>query len=208
MDRRHVLGLGLGGLAATSEFLSSALLSTAMAQAVDRELALVKAARRQIGVTVSYDPAYQKLSYPAGDVPRETGVCTDVVIRAYRDAFNIDLQKLVHVDMVKNFSAYPKIWGLKKPDRNIDHRRVPNLMAFLKRQGAAREVTDDDKDYKPGDIVTMMLPGNLPHIALVSDAMAESTDRPLLIHNIGQGTRDEDILFRYSLTGHFRYALA
>jgi uncharacterized protein len=164
-------------------------------------LKLVDAAESQIGVTVSYDPAYVKLPYPNGDVPGERGVCTDVVIRAYRVAFGFDLQKLVHEDMTRNFSSYPKTWGLKKPDRNIDHRRVPNLQHFFKR----RNVEVNSFDYQAGDIVTMLVGKTLPHIAIVSATMNDTGDRPLLIHNIGAGTRREDILGTFPVTRHYRY---
>jgi uncharacterized protein len=164
-------------------------------------LQLVDAAESQIGVTVSYDPAYVKLPYPNGDVPEERGVCTDVVIRAYRVAFWFDLQKLVHEDMTRNFSSYPKTWGLKKPDRNIDHRRVPNLQRFFKRRNS--EV--NSVDYQAGDIVTMMVGKTLPHIAIVSATLNDAGDRPLLIHNIGTGTKREDILGTFLVTGHYRY---
>jgi uncharacterized protein len=156
-------------------------------------LKLVDAAESQIGVTVSYDPAYVKLPYPNGDVPGERGVCTDVVIRAYRVAFG-------HEDMTQNFSSYPKTWGLKKPDRNIDHRRVPNLQHFFKR----RNVEVNSFDYQAGDIVTMLVGKTLPHIAIVSATMNDTGDRPLLIHNIGAGTRREDILGTFPVTGHYR----
>ncbi|GAA4172199.1 DUF1287 domain-containing protein [Shinella granuli] len=166
---------------------------------------LVVAARRQIGVTLTYDPAYSRLDYPGGDVPRERGVCTDVIVRAYRDGLAIDLQVLVHEDMRKAFSAYPALWGLKRTDRNIDHRRVPNLQTFLKRAGAALPVSRDGADYRPGDIVSQMLPGNLPHIGIVADDRSADGARPLLVHNIGAGARLEDVLFAYPLTGHYRY---
>lgn len=164
---------------------------------------LIAAAREQIGVTLTYDPAYSGLSFPGGDVPRERGVCTDVVIRAYRDAMGADLQALVNADMKANFSRYPKIWGLKRTDRNIDHRRVPNLRVFLKRQGAALPVSHDPADWQPGDIFTSMVGGRLPHIGIVSDRM--EGDTPLVIHNIGRGTREENILFAHALNGHFRW---
>lgn len=166
---------------------------------------LVAAARRQVGVTTMYDAAYSKLDYPGGDVPRERGVCTDVIVRAYRDALDIDLQVLVHEDMRKAFSAYPALWGLKKTDRNIDHRRVPNLQAFFKRAGAAQAISEDGTDYRPGDIVSQMLPGNLPHIAIVADERTPDGSRPLVVHNIGAGARLEDVLFAYPVTGHYRY---
>ncbi len=160
-------------------------------------------ARAQIGVTVSYDPEYRKLDYPNGDVPQETGVCTDVVIRAFRK-MGFDLQKLVHEDMAANFKKYPAQWGLKKPDKNIDHRRVPNLQTYFKRQGWDLPITDKASDYLPGDIVTWFLSGNsVPHIGIVSDK-SSLLGTPLIIHNIGGGTQEHDCLFRYKITGHYR----
>lgn len=170
--------------------------------AVD-ETDVVAAARSQIGVTVGYDPAYRKIGYPGGDVPRSSGVCTDVIIRALRDARKIDLQKLVHEDMKTSFSKYPQMWGLKAPDANIDHRRVPNLQCYFKRKGYALPVSKNAADYKPGDIVTVMVGGKLPHIMIVSDRKS-AAGVPLALHNIGSGTQEEDVLFTYPLTGHYR----
>lgn len=167
--------------------------------------AWVAAARAQIGVTTTYDPAYVRLAYPGGDVPQDRGVCTDVVIRALRTQ-GLDLQKTVHEDMRGHFALYPKRWGLRAPDRNIDHRRVPNLQVWFARQGWLRPVSRRAADYLPGDLVTWMLPGNLPHIGIVGDRRAPGGTR-LIIHNIGSGTREEDILFRYTITGHYRPAL-
>jgi uncharacterized protein YijF (DUF1287 family) len=164
---------------------------------------LVAAARAQIGVTTSYNPGYEKMGYPNGDVPAARGVCTDVVIRAYRKR-GIDLQALVHEDMGKAWEAYPKLWQLKARDSNIDHRRVPNLQTFLKRQGSALAVSRDGRDYQPGDIVTWRLPGNLPHIGMVSDQRSW-TGVPMVIHNIGAGAREENSLFSYPVTGHYRW---
>lgn len=158
---------------------------------------LIRAARNQIGVTVTYDGAYQSLSYPNGDIDRAKGVCTDVIVRAYRDAFEHDLQQAVHQDMRATFAAYPKIWGLSRPDRNIDHRRVPNLETYLTRQGSKRDLPTDLTELDAGDLLTLRLPRNLPHIALVSDKITQS-GMPLIIHNIGAGTR-EDPLSRYQL---------
>ena len=166
---------------------------------------LVAAAESQIGETVVYDPAYVSLDYPGGDIPRERGVCTDVVIRAYRDAFDVDLQKLVHEDMKRNFEVYPNIWGHRRPDRNIDHRRVPNLEVFLARQGAQLESSSNAADFRPGDLVAQLLPGNLPHIVIVSQRLASDGVTPLVVHNIGAGTRIENRLFAFKHTGHFRY---
>jgi uncharacterized protein len=166
---------------------------------------LITAAEAQIGVTLSYDSAYRRLSFPGGDVPRAAGVCTDVVIRAYRDALGIDLQREVNADMKRSFAAYPKTWGLSRTDSNIDHRRVPNLRTFFKRKGADKSVSAIGADYLPGDLVTQILPGNLPHIAIVSNRLNPDQTRPLVIHNIGGGARIEDTLFTYEITGRYRY---
>ena len=163
---------------------------------------LPELARRQIGVTTVYDPAYVSLAYPGGDVPKDRGVCTDVVIRALR-LKGLDLQKAVHEDMKANFSAYPKNWGLKRPDKNIDHRRVPNLQTYFKRKGWQVPVSQNAADYLPGDLVTCTVAGSLPHIMIVSDRKAED-GTPLIIHNIGAGTREENDLFTFPLTGHYR----
>lgn len=164
---------------------------------------LVEAARQQIGVTTGYDGRYEKLAYPGGDVPLERGVCTDVVVRAYRK-LGVDLQELVHRDMSKSWDAYPHLWQLKRPDPNIDHRRVPNLATFFTRHGKALTPSRDGAAYLPGDIVTWRLPHNLPHIGIVSEQRT-AAGVPLVIHNIGQGTRIEDRLFAYTLTGHYRW---
>jgi hypothetical protein len=166
---------------------------------------LVSAARSQIGVTLYYNPAYEKLSYPGGDVPLERGVCTDVVVRAYRKV-GFDLQELVHDDMKKSWGAYPHVqkWQLKKPDANIDHRRVPNLGVFLARHGTTVPPSKEPRDYLPGDVVTWHLPGNLTHIGIVGDKRT-AAGVPLVIHNIGAGTQEEDLLFRFDITGHYRW---
>ena len=159
-------------------------------------------ARRQIGVTVRYDGSYERIPYPGGDVPQERGVCTDVVIRALR-LLGFDLQKEVHLDMAAHFSAYPKNWGLKRPDSNIDHRRVPNLRTFFTRRGWALPITQNPADYRPGDLVTCNVADSLPHIMLVSDRQSPD-GTPFVIHNIGSGTQEEDCLFTFPLTGHYR----
>lgn len=160
-------------------------------------------AKKQLGVTVSYDPAYRQMDFPRGDVPMDTGISTDVIVRAYR-LQNIDLQQLVNHDMKSNWSEYPKTWGLKSPDKNIDHRRVPNLEVFFDNHGKSLSITDKDS-FLAGDIVTWRLPdGNLPHIGIVSDKKA-ADGTPLIIHNIGSGTQEENILFAYPITKHFRY---
>ena len=166
---------------------------------------LVAAGLGQIGQTTSYDGSYAAIGYPGGDVPLETGVCTDVIIRAYRGAFGFDLQKAVHEDMRLSFASYPRLWGLKRPDRNIDHRRVPNLKTFMRRKGAEHAVTDVPAHYRPGDLVTMLLPGNLPHIAIVTGHASADGKRPLIVHNIGAGARLDDLLFAFRLDGHYRF---
>jgi hypothetical protein len=169
--------------------------------------AIAEAAITQTRVTTIYDPAYVVIPYPNGDVPAERGVCSDVVIRALR-AVGVDLQKLVHEDMKANFRAYPRNWGLRRPDRNIDHRRVPNLETFLTRKGARLSPARAIADYKPGDLVSWDLKGDkgyLPHIGVVT-ARKTRSGRPLIVHNIGAGARIEDVLLRWEMTGHFRPA--
>lgn len=196
LDRRALLT----GLAAT-------LAAPAFAQPQRRTAtALIAAARRQIGVTLSYDPAYSALSFPNGDVPRGRGVCTDVLIRAYRDAFGIDLQALVNADMKAAFSAYPKTWGLRRPDRNIDHRRVPNLQTFMRRKGGTLALPADGKGWRPGDIFTSLVGSRLPHIGIVSDRRGPRGGWAV-IHNIGAGAREEEVLFAHPLTGRYRFML-
>ena len=162
---------------------------------------IVLDARQQIGQTLYYDPAYTTLKYPMGDVPMIKGVCTDVIIRALR-LQGVDLQKLIHEDMKKNFAVYPKKWGLKSTDRNIDHRRVPNIMTYFNRQGY--EVKD--KNYKAWDIVTWDLGKGLVHIGIISNQKSLVNSTPLVIHNIGSGTQENNILFDYKITGHYRIA--
>lgn len=204
MIKRRVI---LGTLLAAGTSIAMRRKSGA-AQTLDTEpqaRALIDAAKSQIGVTLRYDPGYYSLTYPGGDIPRIAGVCSDVVIRAYRDGLSTDLQKLVHEDMQHAFSSYPHEWGLKRPDANIDHRRVPNLRRFLARHGAERPVSHKGEDYRPGDLVTQRVGGNLPHIAIVSDILSDDGTTPLVIHNIGAGTRLEDTLCAFPITGHYRY---
>ncbi len=165
---------------------------------------IVVAARAQVGVTVHYDPAYRKLGYPGGDVSPERGVCTDVIVRALRAARALDLQRQVHEDLAAHWDAYPHRarWGLSKPDPNIDHRRVPNLMTWFKRSGYSRPLTRMPADYLPGDVVAWDLGRGILHIGIVSDLKSDGV--PLVIHNIGAGAREEDILFRYTIIGHYR----
>ncbi len=169
-------------------------------------VAFVNAARSQIGKTVRYDPTYYTLSYPNGDVPVEGGVCTDVVVRALRSSLNMDLQKLVHDDMQQAFAHYPKHWRLKGTDKNIDHRRVLNLQTYFKRMGYEQPISTKPEDYQAGDLVTAIVPPNLPHIMIVSDKQALMTATPLIIHNIGAGTQEENRLFEFKITGHYRIA--
>ncbi len=153
---------------------------------------------------VTYDPGYFSISYPNGDVPAGKGVCTDVVIRAYRK-LGIDLQKEVHEDMIANFQIYPTIWGLQKTYKNIDHRRVPNLMTFFERKGQTLTITSAPKNYQPGDVVCWNLGGAITHIGLVSNQLNASKTRYLIVHNIGRGQVLEDMLFDYKIIGHYRY---
>lgn len=171
---------------------------------IDAAHTLIAASRARIPLGEIYDPSYYSIPYPGGDVPNDRGVCTDVVIRAYRK-LGIDFQKIIHEDMASNFSAYPKLWNMRSTDKNIDHRRVPNIETFLRRKGAALSNSAQGADYRAGDLVTWRLPGGQPHIGIVSDRYAPSSERPLILHNIGAGTVEDDILFRYSIHGHFRY---
>ncbi len=168
--------------------------------------ALVNAAKDRTLHQVTYDGSYFGISYPNGDIPAHLGVCTDVIIRSFRKV-GVDLQQAVHEDMTLNFSAYPsrRIWGLTQPDKNIDHRRVPNLRVFLKRHGVMVPVTGNAADYLPGDLVTWILPGNLSHIGIVIDANSADSKRPLIVHNIGSGPKINDMLFDYPISGHYRY---
>ena len=193
-------------LAATMALLVSWSTTAALAAQPAGWQRLIDAAESQVGRTVYYDPAYTKLAYPGGDVPIERGVCSDVVIRAFRST-GVDFQVLVHQDMAAHFAAYPKRWSLKRPDRNIDHRRVLNLATYLRRAGKAVATSGAAKEYLPGDIVSWDLVGNgsLPHIGIVSDRWVSGEQRRLIVHNIGAGTKVEDILFAYEITGHFRW---
>ena len=181
-----------------------ALLLAPNAFAASSAESIVTAAHERTKVDIRYDPKYVKLTYPGGDVPADTGVCTDVIIRTYRAAFGYDFQKAIHEDMRANFKAYPKSWGLKRPDRNIDHRRVPNIERFLKRKGAALRITKNPDDYQPGDIVSWRLGGSLPHIGIVSENKS-SWGTPLIIHNVGAGPVEDDLLFNTQINGHFRF---
>ena len=191
--RTVLLGLGIASLAP----------ATALARP-DAATRLVTSAESQIGVTRIYDAAYVRIAFPGGDVPVERGVCTDVVVRAYRAAFGYDLQARLNTDMRANFAAYPKRWGLGAPDTNIDHRRVPNLQTFLTRQGAELPRPATSAGWRPGDIVTQLVPGGRPHIGIVSATLAPGTDRLEVVHNIGFGTQRNDILDLLQITGRYR----
>ncbi len=158
----------------------------------------------QAGVTTNYDPAYVALDYPGGDVSETTGVCSDVVVRAFRKA-GIDLQKEIHEDMTAARSDYPTKWGAISPDSNIDHRRVLNLMAYFRRHGKSLPVSYDATDYQPGDIVAWDLTSGIDHIGIVTNMLSDSEDRYLIVHNIGAGTRVEDVLFEWTIKGHYRF---
>jgi len=201
-------------LAIHAALLLASQASTAHTQVGSRDLAarqaflkkLVVAAVERTRHVVRYDPAYVRIPYPGGDVPAETGVCTDEIIRVYR-AVGIDLQKEVHEDMEQDFSAYPRKWRWlsRHPDANIDHRRVPNLMAFFSRKGETPAITDHAVDYAPGDLVTWDLGGNVPHIGIVVDQKSPASGRYMIVHNIGRGPKIEDVLFSWKITGHYRY---
>ena len=179
-----------------------ALGQTAAAEAAF-PIRLAIGAERRADVPEIYDPAYVKLSYPGGDVADDRGVCSDTVIRAFRYA-GVDLQVAVHEDMRANFSAYPDLWGLRRPDRNIDHRRVPNLETLFSRRGGARTISQSPSDYSPGDVVSWRLSGTgLPHIGIVT--RQRQGGQPLIAHNIGAGTQQEPCLFSWPIKGWFRF---
>lgn len=192
-------------IALTALLLASGLAGNTHANH-SRLATLLAAAQARTEATVRYDGRYLRIPYPGGDVPDDTGVCTDLVIRSYR-ALGIDLQQRVHEDMRADFAAYPPLWGLSRPDPNIDHRRVPNLETYFGRHGERLRVSQDPDDYHPGDLVSWHLPGNLPHIGIVSDQRSADGRRPLIFHNIGAGPQLEDMLFEYPISGHFRYGL-
>ncbi len=176
-----------------SEPIASATISSVVASAIE-----------QTSVTTVYDPRYVRIAYPGGDVPRERGACTDVIIRSFRSV-GVDLQQLVHDDMARDFRSYPQRWGLTRPDSNIDHRRVPNLMVFFTRQQKSLAVTAGAEDYLPGDVVAWDLGGGVTHIGIVTSETDGLSARRLVVHNIGNGARLEDVLFSWKVIGHYRY---
>jgi uncharacterized protein YijF (DUF1287 family) len=187
--------------------LSACAVQTARSHSVTRQQftsQLVAAAIERANHQVRYVPDYVHIDYPNGDVPATTGVCADEIIRVYR-AVGVDLQKEVHEDMAAHFAAYPRKWGMAHTDTNIDHRRVPNLMVFFQRKGPALTVTANAKDYQPGDIVSWDLGGNVPHIGIVVDRHPPLGAGNLVLHNVGEGPKIEDVLFRWKITGHYRY---
>ncbi|HWC77637.1 MAG TPA: DUF1287 domain-containing protein [Blastocatellia bacterium] len=216
LKRRVILGAALAALSAVASSVgcrpqASAEPSTA-APYSQTSVAInsptlklvINAAVEQTEYTVFYDPAYVKLRYPGGDVPRERGVCSDVIVRAFRKA-GVDLQKEVHEDMKRSFSAYPQKWGLRGPDPNIDHRRVPNLMTFFRRVNKEIRLSSEAADYLPGDVVAWDLGNGLLHIGIVSNVTERAGTRFNIVHNIGSGARIEDVLFSWKIIGHYRY---
>lgn len=199
-----VLSLSLLRLPVSAGFAQSNHFSESSQRAFLEKLST--AAIERTHHSVRYDPKYVRIPYPEGDVPADTGVCSDEVIRAYR-ALGIDLQKEVHEDIAANFSAYPNHlrWMLYRPDPNIDHRRVPNLMVFFSRKGTSLPISTNAEDYGPGDLVTWDLGGGVPHIGIVVDQKAPKSTRLMVVHNIGQGPKMEDVLFQWKITGHYRY---
>lgn len=181
----------------------AALAAPAVSDQAPRQVrtALAKAAARQVGVTMLYDPSYVRLAYPNGDVPAERGVCADVIVRAFRE-IGVDLQVEVHQDMKRSFSSYPRNWGLRGPDRNIDHRRVPNLMKLFERKGKKLPL---DGAYEPGDVVAWRLPNGLYHIGVVAEDRVRGAGRHYVVHNIGAGAQKEDILYSFQIIGHYRW---
>lgn len=179
-------------------------ISFCFSQSETVQIGLSESALELIEQKVVYDPSYFSIDYPNGDVPSGKGVCTDVIIRAYRK-IGIDLQKNVHEDMKANFSAYPKNWGLKTTDKNIDHRRVPNLMTYFKRKGAEKPITNEAADYVPGDVVCWNLGGAITHIGIVVDKKSADCKRNLIVHNIGGGQVLSDCLFDYKIIGHYAF---
>lgn len=201
LERRTFL---TGGLAALVTACNRSPAQAEPVAATPGVLGLIEAARAQIGVTLSYDSAYSSLAYPGGDIDRSRGVCTDVVIRAYRDSLDIDLQREVHEDMAAAFSRYPRRWGLSRPDRNIDHRRVPNLEAFWTRKGARLPLLAADGGWRPGDMFASLVGGKLPHTGIISDRLSPGGG-PMAVHNIGAGTQEESLWQVGKLTARYRW---
>jgi uncharacterized protein len=202
MNRRSFL-VGSSGFGFTT-FSGLTLAQARVRSSRDAIKKLLDSAREQSTITKSYDPRYIQIAYPGGDVPRETGVCSDVIIRAFRAA-DIDLQKLVHEDMTKNFVVYPRRWNLSRPDPNIDHRRVPNLMMYFSRFGKALPIIENAQHFQAGDIVAWDLGTGQTHIGIASDKRKLFAQRSLIFHNISAGVQHEDVLFKWRVIGHYRY---
>lgn len=204
MNRRSLI-INSAAAIGTSFIASCSRAQTALS-AHPPSIPLIAAAREQTKSLVRYDPAYTQISYPNGDVAPNIGVCSDVIIRAYR-AIGIDLQKLVHEDMAAHFNLYPKIWGLNAPDKNIDHRRVPNLMVFFKRFGRILPISQNGQDYQPGDLLTTLI-GGRPHISIISDRRGKlGLGDLMVIQNAGWGVNEDDMLFSWKINGHYRYGI-
>ena len=203
LDRRSLL-VG-AGTALLLPGCSATPTSVPTVPATPRAAQLLAAARRQIGVTTRYDAEYAVLPFPNGDVSRVKGSCTDVIVRAYRDAFDLDLQALVHADMQTAFAAYPRNWGLSRPDPTIDHRRVPNLGTWLRRQGASLPIPRNAAGWQPGDIFTSLSANRGTHIGFVSDRVGSRGLQ--IIHNIGRGAREEDGVLAWPITGRYRWSI-
>ena len=169
--------------------------------ATDVSLRIARAAFEQVGVTTDYSPGYVRIRYPNGDIPLEQGVCTDVTVRAFRKV-GVDLQKEIHLDMSGHFAVYPKLWNLRAPDTNIDHRRVPNQMKFFQRRGKNIPI---QAEYRPGDVVAWRLPSGQYHIGIVSNEKVPGEKRYFMVHNIGEGAQLEDVLNEYKIIGHYRW---
>jgi len=202
LDRRSLL-LGAGACLALPG--CTAAPTPPPVPATSRAARLIAAARGQIGITARYDAAYSVIPFPNGDVPREKGACTDVIVRAYRDAFGLDLQALVNEDMRRAFDAYPRTWGLSRPDPSIDHRRVPNLRTWFTRKGASLPIPRHASGWRPGDIFTSLIDNRGTHIGFVSDR--SGPHGPLIIHNIGRGAREEDALLAWPISGRYRWSI-
>lgn len=187
-----------------SESISTEISIENNPELTEKQKKVSQAAKSIIDASIVYDPNYFQIDYPNGEIPSGKGVCTDVVIRTYRQ-LGIDLQKEVHEDMKENFELYPKFWNLTKPDSNIDHRRVPNLMTFFSRKGIEKEISEDAEDYVPGDIICWLLPNGMTHIGMMIDEKSDDGERYLIVHNIGQGQIPEDILFIAKIIGHYAY---
>lgn len=207
MKKAFLLGLIITGIIGCKEYSGSFSENSVVVENSDltpKQKQISDAALSIVDSSIDYDPTYFSIEYPNGDVPADKGVCTDVVIRTYRK-LGVDLQKLVHEDMKANFNLYPKTWGLSKPDTNIDHRRVPNLMVYFSRFGKEKPMTENAEDYAPGDIVCWRLANGMTHIGMVVDKKSDDGKRFKIVHNIGGGQVLEDVLFAYEVIGHYGF---